>query len=325
MFLCVSLNPAIDKRLTVRKLEPGGVNRAVTAEAAPGGKAAHVAMVLQILGAEVTWIGFHGGAEGAILLEGLRSLGIHTRGVTTGGRTRTNLEILDDNHTVTELLEPGPSVTAAEIRNLENSCEEFLRGNDPPSVMILSGSLPPGTPADCYSRLTELGHKHSAKVFLDSSGEPLRCALPAHPDFVKVNQSEASEITEIPIRGLNEVGATLEKITAAGAQSAAVSLGAGGLAWQPSTNVSPLYASAPNVNAISAVGSGDAALAGFAFARSAGLDEVAMLQLAVACGAANCLAELPGRPKKRDIDRLRKNVIVGPLESLASGRSLRSC
>ena len=325
MFLCVSVNPAIDKRLMVRKLELGRVNRAVNAEAAPGGKAAHVAMVLQILGAEVTWIGFHGGAEGAILLEGLRDLGIRTQGVAIAGRTRTNLEILDDERTVTELLEPGPTVTAAEIRNLENRCEAFLRVHDEPSVMILSGSLPPGAPTDCYSRLTEMGHKHGAKVFLDTSGEPLRCALPAHPDFVKANQSEASEITGIPIRDLNEIGSALEKITAAGAHSAAISLGAGGLAWQPATNVAALYAPAPQVNAISAVGSGDASLAGFASALSAGLDDVATLQLAVACGAANCLAELPGRPKKDDINRLRENAIVGPLESLASDRSLRSC
>jgi 1-phosphofructokinase family hexose kinase len=325
VFLCVSLNPAIDKRLTVPKLELGRVNRAVNAEAAPGGKAAHVAMVLQILGAEVTWTGFHGGAEGAILLEGLQNLGIHTRGVAIDGRTRTNLEILDDDRTITELLEPGPAVTATEIRNLEKSCEEFLRANHQPSVMILSGSVPPEAPADCYSRLTELGHKHGAKVFLDASGEPLRCALPAHPDFVKANQSEASEITGIPIRDLNEVGPALKKITGAGAHSAAVSLGADGLAWRPSANASPLYAPAPNVNAISAVGSGDAALAGFALACSAGLDDVSTLKMAVACGAANCLAALPGRPKKCDIDRLRENVIVGPLESLASGRSLRSC
>jgi 1-phosphofructokinase family hexose kinase len=321
----VSLNPAIDKRLTLRKFEPGCVNRAVTAIAAPGGKAAHVAMVLQILGANVVWTGFHGGIEGTLLLQGLEELGIRTRGVPIDGQTRTNLEIVDGDGTVTELLEPGPTVTPTEIMNVRNSCDVFLRGNDRPRALILSGSLPPGAPADCYARFTEWGHKHRIKVFLDASGEPLRRALEARPDFVKANQSEASEIAGIQIQDLNEVAEALEKIVEAGANSAAITLGAGGLAWKPDTNLAPIYAPALSVDVISAVGSGDAALAGFVFASSAGLDNAATLQLAVACGAANCLAELPGRPRKSDIDRLRESVIIGKPESLAKDGGLRSC
>ena len=37
---CVSVNPAIDKRVRVPALIPGGVNRANDVRAAPGGKAA---------------------------------------------------------------------------------------------------------------------------------------------------------------------------------------------------------------------------------------------------------------------------------------------
>jgi 1-phosphofructokinase family hexose kinase len=325
LFLCVSLNPAIDKRLTVYRLEPGRVNRAVTTKAAPGGKSTHVAMVLQVLGANVVWTGFHGGAEGAVLIEGLQDLGIRTRGVPISGRTRTNLEILEDDGAVTELLEPGPTVTPTEIMNLQNECEELLRDTDQPGALILSGSLPPGAPADCYARLTQLGHRYGTKVFLDASGEPLRRALEARPDFVKVNQSEGSEVTGIHVQDLHEAGLAVERILGAGARSAAISLGAEGLAFQADATLPAIYAPAPRVNVTSAVGSGDAALAGFAFACSAGLDNVATLQLAVACGAANCLAELPGRPRKFDIERLRECVVVGPLESLAKGRDPRSC
>ena len=41
MFICVSLNPAVDKRLRLERLRVGNVNRAYEAESAPGGKAAH--------------------------------------------------------------------------------------------------------------------------------------------------------------------------------------------------------------------------------------------------------------------------------------------
>ena len=49
-FWCVSANPAIDKRIRVSTLIPNRVNRAREVHAAPGGKAAHVAMVLRTLG-----------------------------------------------------------------------------------------------------------------------------------------------------------------------------------------------------------------------------------------------------------------------------------
>ena len=321
----MSLNPAIDKRLTVRKLESGRLNRALRVRAAPGGKAAHVAMVLQILGANVAWAGFHGGAEGASLMEGLNELGIRTRGVSSSGHTRTNLEILDEDGTVTELLEPGPMVTPTEIVSLFKECEGLLRETRQPGTMILSGSLPPGVSVDCYKRFTELGHKHGWRVCADTTGEPLRRALEARPDFVKVNLSEALETTGIPIQNLHEVGIALENLVSNGARSAAISLGARGLAWQVDANSPALYAAAPAVKVVSAVGSGDAALAGFVFGLGLGIEKVATLQLAVACGAANCLADLPGQPQKNEIERFKDAVDVVPLMSIKTGESLRSC
>src|SRR6266566_2423567 len=64
-FFCVSLNPAIDTRLIVNGFVPGRVNRVREVYRTPGGKAAHVAMALQGLGATPTWIGFSGGATGS--------------------------------------------------------------------------------------------------------------------------------------------------------------------------------------------------------------------------------------------------------------------
>lgn len=44
MIVCVSANPAIDRRLRIKNLNIGAINRAVSVEAFAGGKAAHVAM-----------------------------------------------------------------------------------------------------------------------------------------------------------------------------------------------------------------------------------------------------------------------------------------
>jgi len=96
MFVCVSLNPAIDKRLRLDRLQPGRVNRVSEITQAAGGKAVHVAMVLQTLGGDPLWLGFAGGAAGDDLVGGLRKLSIPAEVVPTASGTRTNLEILED-------------------------------------------------------------------------------------------------------------------------------------------------------------------------------------------------------------------------------------
>src|SRR3979490_334430 len=95
-FWCVSVNPAIDKRMRVSALMPGRVNRVSEMRPEPGGKAAHVAMVLRTLGANPLWFGFAGGSTGEQLLEGLRALHIRVQSVMVPTRTRVNLEIIDD-------------------------------------------------------------------------------------------------------------------------------------------------------------------------------------------------------------------------------------
>jgi 1-phosphofructokinase len=65
----------------------------------------------------------------------------------------------------------------------------------------------------------------------------------------------------------------------------------------------------------SIVGCGDAALAGFAVAFQRGLGEEDSLRLAVACGAANCLAESPGMVDPREVARIGQNVSIQKLQA----------
>src|SRR5271166_4627684 len=191
MFLCVSLNPAVDKRLRLERLRVGSVNRAIEVCPAPGGKAAHVAMVLHTLGADPLWLGFAGGATGKQLIEGLRGLSIRVHDITTSGCTRTNLEIVEDEGGVTEILEPGQHITAEELRRFEETLTNFLNEASEQPTVIFSGSLPEGVPRDHYKKLIELAHEFDSRVFVDASGDPFKFALAGKPDFVKPNRGEA--------------------------------------------------------------------------------------------------------------------------------------
>src|ERR1700680_1118017 len=122
MFLCVSPNPAIDKRLMVPSLVRGQVNRGRVVQNFPGGKSVHVAMVLHTLGGKPRWIGPCGGVTGRELLVGLSALGIQATPSATHQPTRTNLEVVEDDGTVTEILEPGLAPNSSEWAEFESAC-----------------------------------------------------------------------------------------------------------------------------------------------------------------------------------------------------------
>jgi 1-phosphofructokinase family hexose kinase len=311
-FVCVSLNPAIDKRLRLDTLKPGRVNRATEAIPAPGGKAAHVAMVLRALGADPLWLGFTGGPNGDALLQGLRALSIRAEGVPTAAETRMNLEILEENGSVTEILEPGARVTPAEREALLRAFETALELN-PNAIVVMSGSLPPGLLKDEFATLVKIARRHNARVFLDTSGEPLKLGLQQRPDFAKPNQEETEWLIGRTIDGIASAASALEELVKHGPHSAAISLGSRGLVWRGAGSDGAFVAVPPKLEAASAVGSGDATIAGFAFAASQGLEPADTLRLAVACGAANVLADLPGRVRLHDVERLRDQVQVQAL------------
>jgi 1-phosphofructokinase family hexose kinase len=312
MFLCVSLNPAVDKRLRLERLRLGSVNRVIEVRPAPGGKAAHVARVLRTLGADPLWLGFAGGAVGKELVEGLEGLSIRVEAIPTAGFTRTNLEIVDAEDGVTEILEPGQRVAPEELCQLEAAMTRILKSSATPSTVIFSGSLPEGVPLDEYKTLIELAHQFGSRVSVDTSGNPFKLALAGKPDFVKPNREEAESWSGRSIDGpssANEIIAAMQK---AGAATGAISLGSAGLLWR-SANGEALFAKAPELSKRCCVGSGDATLAGFAFAAQRGLPPPEAVRLAVACGSANCLAPGPGLASLEDITRLKDQIRVETL------------
>ena len=316
MLVCVSANPAIDRRLQLESIAVGEVNRAVSAKPFPGGKAAHVAMVARALDLEVTWVGFLGGASGEECENGLSALGIPLTVVRTRADTRANLEIIARDGTVTEILEPGGGVTDGEVERLLSACRDTFAESGEGSQVALSGSLPPGAPADFYGELIRLAHVYGCRVLLDTSGEALRQALSAAPDLVKPNRSEATWFAGHPVCSPNTAIAVAREMIDQGARAVAVSLGPDGIVWEGAGNSSgPLISQAPRVVVRSTVGCGDAALAGFAVAYARGLCDEDTLSLAVACGTANCLAESPGLIDPRDVGRFMQQASVHALHA----------
>ena len=319
MLVCISANPAIDRRLRLDNIAVGEINRASSAQSFPGGKAAHVAMVAKALGIDVMWVGFLGGAAGEQCESGLSALGVPLTVIRTESETRANLELVSADGKVTEILEPGGAVTESEVERLLTSCRDLFAESERGTQVALSGSLPPGAPSDLYAELIRLARLYGCRTLLDTSGEALRQGLNAAPDLVKPNRNEASDFAGYKID--NNAAEVTQKFFAAGAKSVAISLGANGMIWQRASD-GELFVSEPSPLAnCSPVGCGDAALAGFAVAHERGLNDEETVRLATACGSANCLATAPGRVDRDDVLRLSQDIRVQRIVRCESSRS----
>lgn len=320
MLVCISANPAIDRRLQLENIAVGEINRALSVQPFPGGKAAHVAMVAKTLGIDVMWVGFLGGMSGEQCETGLSALGVPLTVIRTESETRANLELVSADGQVTEILEPGGAVTEGEVERLLTTCRDLFAESERGTQVALSGSLPPGAPPDLYAELIRLAQVYGCRTLLDTSGEALRHGLDAAPDFVKPNRQEASDFAGCAIDSADNAAAATQKFFAAGAKSVAVSLGGDGMVWQRTSDGDLFVSQSSPLANCKPVGCGDAALAGFAVAHERGLGYAETLRLATACGSANCMAEAPGRVILDHVSRLAREIKVRQIAPFQSSR-----
>lgn len=315
LILCVSANPGMDRRLRIKSLVIGGINRVTSAEGFAGGKAAHVAMAAHALLAKTAWIAFLGGAIGEECAAQMESLGVRVASVPTAAHTRVNLEIIDDSGEVTEILEPGGEPAAGEAHEFLLRCGKEIESAGSGALLVISGRLPAGVPSSLYASLIEAARAARVESFVDTSGEALQESVKAKPRFVKTNRQEAEELIGQSLKTTEAAVSAAHEIIKRGASSVAITLGSEGLIWIESSNGPAWQAQSPPFKVISTVGCGDATLAGFARAATQGITGEPAVRLAAACGAANCSARAPGRIELATVRSLLSQIEVRQLSS----------
>jgi 1-phosphofructokinase family hexose kinase len=307
MIYTLTLNPALDRELTVPELAFDTVLRASATRSDVGGKGFNVSRMLAALDVPSTAVALAGGGTGRSLRAGLEALGIATDFVWISGESRTNVSVVaatGGRHL--KVNEPGPTVSVAELDALRTLVRERSRPGD---WWVLAGSLPPGVPPTIYAELIAELHGLDARVALDTSGEPLRLGCAAGPDLVKPNASELAELSGRPVRS---DAAILEAAAGLGSIAyVAVSRGAEGALL---IHRGQAYAATPPaISECNPIGAGDSMLAGLLWGLSRG-DAEAALRLGVACGAAT--ASLPGTAvgSRDEVLRLAEQVRVQVIE-----------
>ena len=288
MILCVCLNPALDVTYGVTELTYGGTHRARVVGRRAGGKALNVARVLHQLGEPVLATGLAGGADGGAVLADLAELGVAAEFAEIEGESRRTVTVYDGRQ-ATEFDEVGPVVGEAEWGSFRSLYTRLLAGT---TVVVISGSQPPGVPVDAYAELTTLAAAAGATVVLDAAGPALRAALTARPDVVKPNRLELAELVGRTLDDLDDLLAASGTLVEAGAGSVLVSLGAEGLVAV--TPAGSFQVRVPSPVAGNPTGAGDALAAAVARGLRRGDDWPSCLADGVSVAAASVAVEVAG-------------------------------
>jgi len=304
MILCLNLNAAIDKTIVVSSFEIDRIHRPESVVSLAGGKGCNVARALKTLGETPVVSGWVGGFSGQFIENELRQEYIQTAFIHTNFESRTCTSILDrEKQTMTEIYEIGEPVPLEKIDELR----EYISTNiGKYQAITLSGSMPPGVPADFYAELIEIARKENVLTFLDSSGDALRKGIEAGPFFVKPNETEAKSLLGLQSDGSVDFSQIATELSTKYATNILLTLGVNGAIAAKNKDV--FVVKNPQVAAKSAVGSGDCTLAGLAhsFLQELSFEEAVIC--GIAAGTANTLMIGAGQFNIEDYERLRGQV-----------------
>lgn len=287
MIATVTLNPAIDKSITVRGFGIGKTNRGEVDRIDAGGKGINVAKALRRWGSSVFALGFVAGSNGRFILDALRKEGIPSDFVNVPGETRVNLKIHDPEHgTETELNEPGFRIASDHLEALRRKVDAHARDCE---VMVFSGSLPPDAPPEIFADLIRIAKSHGTKCLLDTAGPALKQGLAAGPSLIKPNRAEVEDLLGKTFPSHAELVESARTLMKMGSQRVLISLGAEGAVGVAGKD--SLFAAPPAVKVRSSVGAGDTMVAAMAYAAVAGLPFRQAFRMAVAASAATVALE----------------------------------
>lgn len=287
MIVTLTMNPALDIATAIERLVPDHKLRCTAPLIDPGGGGINVARTIHKLGSNALAIFPAGGATGARLAALLASEGVSCAVIPIAGETRESFAVTDRaiGRTYRFVL-PGPALSSAE----QDACRLRVAAIEPvPPWLVLSGSLPPEVPGAFYADLVREQSARGIKVAVDSSGDALAACAGAGAFILKPSLAELASLVGRPITDeTDEETAAHGLIDRAFARHVIVSLGARGALWVSATRCQRF--AAPKVPTVSAIGAGDAMLAGIVLALSRDAAMSDAIRYGIAAGAAAATA-----------------------------------
>jgi len=299
----LTLNPVLDKSVTVAGISPNTKLRCSSPTYDVGGGGINVSRAVKKLGMDSLCIYLAGGPTGEHLKQLLDKTGIDQLAIPIEGWTRDNLAVTD---TTTNLQYrfgvPGPQVEKKEWEVVLEILEKKLNEGD---YLVASGKLPPGMPDDFYVQVAEVAKKKKIRFVLDTSGEALVKATKSRVFMLKPNLGELSSLCGVKSISAIELETLAKKfLDEHDCEILVVSLGAKG-ALLATKNLME-HIPAPTVLQKSTIGAGDSMVAGMIVSLLQGKTYSEMVKYGVACGTAATMHEGTQLCNKDDADMLYK-------------------
>lgn len=288
MILTITPNPLLDYQIHDAAAGRHGGQRLARIPYTVGGKGINVARMLKTLGRPALALTFAGGANGSKMLDELKQQGISGRFVTTEAETRVGINLFEGAAGGYRWwLEDGEELRENEI----NAMLDLVRSEvTSASVIAMSGTVPGRQNRDFYRRVLESLPGFSGEIYIDARGEALRQACKVGGFFIKHNREEAIESFGIdPYLPTSRMD-FFRQLASHRIWGAMITDGSEKVVLWDGKSVYELQP-AP-AREVSAVGCGDATLAGLIYGRKMGMSILESAIVGLAAGAAD--AEKPG-------------------------------
>lgn len=302
----LTMNPALDVSSTVDRVVSEHKLRCGPSRFDPGGGGVNVSRAIRNLGGHSVAVYPLGGPTGQAYRGFLEEAGVIGRVITIAGNTRESFTV--DETTTGEqyrFVLQGPTFREPEWR----ACLSVVADHLPVGgFLVASGSLPPGVPDDFYAMLARIGHEHHIRVVVDASGPALSAALDEGVFLIKPSRDELAELVDAPgeLDRPEQVEAARTIVVDGRAQVVALTLGAGGAVLV--TAEDELHLPTPKVDVASAVGAGDAFLAGLVLRLAEGRPLADAFRTAVAAGSATAMLPATELCRAEDVSRLEEEL-----------------
>ncbi len=309
MIYTLSTNPALDLILTVPAIEFEVVLRAFEVRREMGGKGFNVSRYLKALGVDNVAVAFAGGYTGQALESGLQAVGVQTAFLYVEGESRTNVVIQEpEGRRHIKANQPGAAVTE---EGRAAFWELIERKAAPGDIWVLTGSLAPGLQPNFYAEVGVELRRRGARFVLDTSGPALREGCAAQPDLVKPNVVEAQEFTGRPIHSREDAADAAQALLDAGAHMVILSMGKDGAVVAGDGAL--FHVAPPPVTVKTAVGAGDAVVAGAVWALLQGLPAAEIGRWGVTTGTVTAMHDDLQPRHKAELSAIHQQVQVTPL------------
>jgi 1-phosphofructokinase family hexose kinase len=308
MLLSAGLTPSWQQIMVFDSLRPGEVNRARKVSWHAQGKVLNAGIAAHHLGGPSMTLAPLGGSPLIEIERQFAALGAPHRWIETQAATRVCTTLLDRaTGATTELVENGRPLSDAELAAFH---EAYVEETANAEAVVVTGSLPEGTPLSFYRDLLE---HTSCPAVLDFRGEGLLETLDLKPYLVKPNREELAQTVGANLDDDGKLLSAMRLLNRRGAAWVIVTQSSRPV-WVSSTT--KLYRFHPIAveKVVNPIGSGDAMAAGLAWATRAGWDIVRAVQFGIAAATENLRQLETCRLNPEHVHQMAEKVVVEDLE-----------